>query len=101
LLAVDGFQKTHQEKGMIIFDFITRADPSAIAIAAPERAPMTYEGLAALVEKTLRSLNRAGLGRTDKVAIVLPNGPLIPPPVSLLRSIPPSARTSSTIIWKT
>ena len=38
---------------------------------------MTYEGLAALVEKTLRSLNGAGLGRTDKVAIVLPNGPLM------------------------
>ncbi len=62
---------------MTIFDFITRADPSGIAIAAPERNPMTYEGLAALVEKTLRSLNGAGLGRTDKVAIVLPNGPLM------------------------
>ncbi len=62
---------------MTIFDFITRADPSAIAIAAPERSPMTYAGLAALVEKTLRSLNNAGLGRTDKVAIVLPNGPLM------------------------
>ena len=60
---------------MTIVDFITRADPSGIAIAAPERNPMTYEGLAALVEKTLRSLNGAGLGRTDKVAIVLPNGP--------------------------
>ena len=62
---------------MTIFDFITRADRSAIAIAAPERNPMTYEGLAALVEKTLRSLNGAGLGRTDKVAFVLPNGPLM------------------------
>ena len=62
---------------MTIFDFISRADPSGIAIAAPERAPMIYEGLAALVEKTLRSLNGAGLGRTDKVAIVLPNGPLM------------------------
>ena len=62
---------------MTIFDFITRADPANIAIAAPERHPMTYEKLSALVEKTLRSLNGAGLGRTDKVAIVLPNGPLM------------------------
>ena len=62
---------------MTILDFITRADPAGIAIAAPERDPMTYEGLAALVGKTLRSLNGAGLGRTDKVAIVLPNGPLM------------------------
>jgi acyl-CoA synthetase (AMP-forming)/AMP-acid ligase II len=62
---------------MTIFDFITRADPANIAIAAPERPPMIYAELAALVEKTLRSLNGAGLGRTDKVAIVLPNGPLM------------------------
>ena len=60
---------------MTIFDFIKRADPVHIAIAAPEREPLTYEGLAALVGKTLQSLNGAGLGRNDKVAIVLPNGP--------------------------
>ena len=62
---------------MTIFDFITRAEPANVAIAAPERKPLTYEGLAALVGKTLQSLNGAGLGRTDKVAIVLPNGPLM------------------------
>jgi acyl-CoA synthetase (AMP-forming)/AMP-acid ligase II len=77
LLAVDGFQKTHQEWGMTIFDFITRAEPAAIAIAAPDRPSMTYEALAGLVGKTVKSLNGAGLGRTDKVAIVLPNGPLM------------------------
>ena len=60
---------------MTILDFIKRADPVNIAIAAPEREPLTYEGLAALVGKTLQSLNSAGLGRNDKVAIVLPNGP--------------------------
>ncbi|MCC7480073.1 MAG: AMP-dependent synthetase, partial [Hyphomicrobiales bacterium] len=60
---------------MTIFDFITRAEPAAIAIAAPDRPSMTYEALAGLVGKTVKSLNGAGLGRTDKVAIVLPNGP--------------------------
>ena len=62
---------------MTILDFIKRADPANVAIAAPEWEPLTYGGLAALVGKTLQSLNGAGLGRTDKVAIVMPNGPLM------------------------
>jgi acyl-CoA synthetase (AMP-forming)/AMP-acid ligase II len=62
---------------MTILDFIKQADPANAAIAAPERESLTYEGLAALVGKTLQSLNGAGLGRADKVAIVLPNGPLM------------------------
>ncbi len=60
---------------MTILDLITRANPDSIAIAAPEREPLTYGGLVALVGKTLQSLNGARLGRNDKVAIVLPNGP--------------------------
>ena len=92
---------------MTIFDFITRADPADIAIAAPERNPMTYEGLAALVEKTLRSLNGAGLGRTDKVAIVLPNGPLMATAFLTVSAAciaaplnPTSARMNSATTWR-
>jgi len=48
---------------------------TAIAISAPKRAPMSYGELGALVEKTGNTLARAGIKRTDKVAIVLPNGP--------------------------
>ncbi len=59
---------------MTILNLITRANPANVALAAPERQPLTYEVLAALVGKTLQSLNGAGLGRSDKVAIVLPNG---------------------------
>jgi len=45
------------------------------AIRAPERPPLSYAGLRALAERTLASLNAMGIGRGDRVAIVLPNGP--------------------------
>jgi acyl-CoA synthetase (AMP-forming)/AMP-acid ligase II len=46
------------------------------AIRATEgRAPLTYAGLRALAERTVGTLNGLGIGRGDRVAIVLPNGP--------------------------
>jgi oxalate---CoA ligase len=60
---------------MTILNLIRRAEPAGEAIAAPERDSLTYEGLVRLIERTLQSLNGAGLGRGDKAAIVLPNGP--------------------------
>ena len=47
----------------------------APAITAPGTLPLNYRSLRALVEKTITSLNRFGIGRNDRVAIVLPNGP--------------------------
>ena len=47
----------------------------ANAISAPGRRPLTYSGLRRHVEKTVASLNQIGIGRNDRVAIVLPNGP--------------------------
>lgn len=47
----------------------------ATAIAAIGRRPATYGDLRALVERTRASLRAAGIGRADRVAIVLPNGP--------------------------
>ena len=47
----------------------------AVAVAAPNRAPLTYRGLRAHIEQTMTTLNRFGIGRNDRVAIVLPNGP--------------------------
>src|ERR1700729_841660 len=47
----------------------------APAIGAPERAALTYKGLRDLVRRTIAELNRMGIGRNDRVAIVLPNGP--------------------------
>lgn len=47
----------------------------AIALQAPGAKPLTYRGLRANQQKTLAALNSFGIGRQDRVAIVLPNGP--------------------------
>jgi len=48
---------------------------AAPALRAPGRPALNFSGLRALVSRTLAALNAAGLGRGDRVAIVLPNGP--------------------------
>ncbi|GAB5470654.1 MAG: acyl--CoA ligase [Rhodospirillales bacterium] len=45
------------------------------AVLAPERAPLSYAELADLAEACRSHLNGQGIGRDDRVAIVLPNGP--------------------------
>ena len=47
----------------------------AIAIAAHGARPLTYATLRALVDRTVRALNDLGIGRGDRVGVVLPNGP--------------------------
>ena len=47
----------------------------APAIGAPGREPLDYAGLGGQVERTVAFLNARGVGRGDRVAIVLPNGP--------------------------
>lgn len=55
--------------------FQSERAPEAVAIGAPGRMPLTYGGLLPHVEDTVRALNDLGVGRNDRVAIVLPNGP--------------------------
>lgn len=50
-------------------------DDAAPAISAPGRPVLKHGQLRALVGKTIGSLNALGVGRNDRVAIVLPNGP--------------------------
>jgi acyl-CoA synthetase (AMP-forming)/AMP-acid ligase II/acyl carrier protein len=45
------------------------------ALSAPNRPQLTYDRLHAQVEYTVDTLNGLGIGRNDRVAIVLPNGP--------------------------
>src|SRR5438067_1523804 len=45
------------------------------ALAAPDCKPLTFETLRSLVTRTIEALNQFGIGRQDRVAIVLPNGP--------------------------
>jgi len=47
----------------------------APAIGAPDRAPLSHGALRDLSVRTVAALNRMGIGRNDRVAIVLPNGP--------------------------
>jgi acyl-CoA synthetase (AMP-forming)/AMP-acid ligase II len=57
-----------------IDEIIGRGGEDALAIAAPDRRPLSYRGLRRQVELTVAALQGWGLGRGDPVAIVLPNG---------------------------
>lgn len=56
-------------------DLLAQGAESAAAISAPGRGALTHGGLRRLIETTLARLNALGLGRNDRVAIVLDNGP--------------------------
>lgn len=58
-----------------IAGLLTRGTASAPAIGAPGRRALTHGGLRALADHTVDDLNRLGIGRNDRVAMVLPNGP--------------------------
>ena len=49
--------------------------PDAIALLAPDRLPLTHKRLAAQLASVIAHLNDLGIGRNDRLAIVLPNGP--------------------------
>ncbi len=58
-----------------IRELLRTGEADAPAIGAPERKPLTYAGLNKLSDNIGRALNDFGIGRNDRVAIVLPNGP--------------------------
>jgi acyl-CoA synthetase (AMP-forming)/AMP-acid ligase II len=58
-----------------IAKLIAEGRDNAPAIGAPERTALTHQGLRQLAQRTISDLNRMGIGRNDRVAIVLPNGP--------------------------
>ena len=49
--------------------------PDRDAILAPGRPPMTYGALWAQANDIVRELRSVGVGRSDRVAVVLPDGP--------------------------
>ena len=49
--------------------------PAATAITGPGAVPLSYSGLRLQIEKTVKTLNAMGIGRGDRVGIVLPNCP--------------------------
>ena len=56
-------------------DLIKAGADAATALSAPGAKPLTFRELRALVAATICELNGNGIGRGDRVAIVLPNGP--------------------------
>ncbi len=59
-----------------IWELLAAGDDSSVAIAAPGGVkPMTYGQLRAQVARAVHTLNGFNVGRGDRVAIVLPNGP--------------------------
>jgi len=48
---------------------------TAPALSAPGRTALDFHGLRSLISDTLATLNGLGIGRNDRVAIVLNNGP--------------------------
>jgi acyl-CoA synthetase (AMP-forming)/AMP-acid ligase II len=58
-----------------IWELLAVGPAEAAAIGAPGRPDLTYHGLRQQAETTVATLNALGIGRNDRVAIVLPNGP--------------------------
>ncbi len=56
-------------------DLVESGADSAPALMAPGAKALSYDGLRQLLAGTLERLNGLGIGRGDRVAIVLPNGP--------------------------
>lgn len=54
---------------------IAKGQGAAPALGAPGRKSLSYQELRAHVTATIAKLNALGIGRDDRVAIVLPNGP--------------------------
>ncbi len=62
-------------KPTTVAQVLARGIDSAPAILAPGRPILTYDALRKHVTRTAASLRGFGIGRNDRVAIVLPNGP--------------------------
>src|SRR3979411_2508132 len=54
---------------------LSRGEEAASAIGAPESKPLTWRALRDLAARTIDALNAMGIGRGDRAAIVLRNGP--------------------------
>ncbi len=57
-----------------LLQHLTERSPDAPAILAPGRAPLTYGGLHRHIDKIARTLRAIGIGRRDRIAVVMPNG---------------------------
>jgi acyl-CoA synthetase (AMP-forming)/AMP-acid ligase II len=52
-----------------------KRDPLGSAFRAPGRKPISFQRLLGQCEESVSQLNAAGIGRGDRLAVVLSNGP--------------------------
>src|SRR5262249_16088946 len=52
-----------------------KPSPDGPAILAPGRVPLTYSRLYQHIEHTGHTLRAMGMGRHDRIVVMLPNGP--------------------------
>ena len=62
---------------MTLFGLLAGADAGAMAIGATDGPPLAFGALRRQVERSIEALNAAGIGRGDRVAIVMVNGPAL------------------------
>ena len=58
-----------------IVDLLQNGSDDAIAVSGVDRSDLSHRDLRTQLELTVASLNKMRIGRNDRVAIVLPNGP--------------------------
>ena len=63
------------EKISSLRQLLASGSDAAVAISAPGVPALTYAALRQLLGNTISALNSFGIGRNDRIAIVLPNGP--------------------------
>ena len=58
-----------------VLDLLLKANSESVVMDAPGQESLSYGALLNLVKTTVLTLNRHGIHRNNRVAIVLPNGP--------------------------
>ncbi len=58
-----------------LFNLMENGAADAVAISAPGRGSLLFSEFRKLIRDTVVAINARGIGRGDRVAIVLPNGP--------------------------
>jgi len=66
---------SHMSSETNILDLLAGGEPAAVAIGSTEAPSLSFRALRAQIERSIESLNAVGIGRGDRVAIVMPNGP--------------------------
>ncbi len=62
-------------RAQTIGEILAKGTPDRAAFRAPDRPVLDFAALVQFVEQTSGTLATAGIGRNDKIAIVLPNSP--------------------------